>query len=745
MDSKSQRMPMRLVLAGAGAAILLAATVLVGLYLGGQTQKRFQDIDHSWRAYTGEAERRGELLSRIRAHLGYGGIIHNFKNYVLRKDRAYLTRLNEQLSDFTRTIAEYRASGATDAELGQLKAIEQTINTYKGKILIATQAAREDWPPERTDRLVKVDDTAALAALASLDRYWRDKRRETTRTIAAAVQEGETLVTRGFRYLGGLVVVALVIYGLFYLLQRELRQTIGLLSGELTERKAAQFAAKKFQYAVDQSPATIIITDTDGRIEYVNHKFCNLTGYQPEEVLGETPKLLQSGDAPPQTYANLRQQLIRGEVWRGTFRNRKKDGELYWAKTAILPLRDDEGRISHFIGLGEDITERRQARDQIHRAQKMEAVGLLASGVAHDFNNVLTTILGNVHLARLDAPAGGEFDEELEQIEIAAKRARNLVGQVLAFARRQPGEAVPVAVSDTLQEVARLMQASIQPNVRIVFDIENQGLTVRADPTRLHQVIMNLCSNAAEAIGPKGGTVVLGAYCLGGNGAGRQVCIEISDDGPGIPEDVIQRIFDPFFTTKPPGKGTGLGLSVVANLVTEMGGEISVESEVGEGSRFTVTMPEADDVRLTKTAAEQVPHGSGTVLLIDDEPEVVATCAKVLRRLDYLVEAYTDPVQAMKVFEAHPDRFSLVMTDFVMPDMNGELVCKAVRELCRDCPIILYTAYQPAALELDALQPIQLLEKPVDPALLAQTVHGLINAPAPGHDHKTATKLHKTS
>lgn len=733
LPSRKPQLPLRLIFSSAGAAILLAATVLVGLYLGGQTQQRFSNIDQSWGLYTGEAERRGELLSRIRGHLGYGGIIHNFKNYVLRKDAAYLEILNGQLASLGATVSEYRESGATAIELEHLAAIEATVKTYAAKLPIAVRAAKENWPPSRTDRLVKVDDTDAVKALEALDIYWRDKRRETSATIAEAVAEGGSLVTMGFRFLGGLAVVAIAIYALFFLLQRELRQTIGRLSIELKERKAAEHQAKKFLRAVEQSPATIVITDTQGHIEYVNHKFCSLTEYQPAELIGKTPRILQSGGNPPETYLGLRQQLARGEEWYGTFQNLKKGGESYWARTTILPLRDDTGTITHFIGLGEDITERRKVRDQIHRAQKMEAVGLLASGVAHDFNNVLTTILGNVHLARLDAPDEGDFAEELEQIEIAAKRARNLVGQVLAFARRRPGEAIALRIGEAMHEVAKLLRASMLPVVSLKCEVEDDDLSVLADPTRLHQVIMNLCSNAAEAIGPAGGTVTLHAFRFDGSGeVPSRVCLRISDTGPGIPDDIRKQIFDPFFTTKPAGKGTGLGLSVVANLVADMSGQIELKSSGSDGSIFEIMLPEAAPGWEAVMSGEEIAAGSGRVLLIDDDAEVAATCSKILRRQNYQVETFVNPLEALKAFETNPNRYSVVMTDFVMPDMNGEEVCRSVRVLRPNCPIILYTAYQPATLDLTELQPIRLMEKPIDPTQLVGTVRDLLN-PAPVH------------
>ncbi len=731
----TQQGSIRLALSSFGAAILLAATVMMGIYLGGQTQTQFARIDTSWHDYSEEADWRGELLSRIRSHLGYGGIIHNFKNYVLRQEPVYLDELRRQLGDFAATVEEYRASGASDTELASLDAIAATIAVYESKIPIARQGAAESWSAERTDRLVKVDDTSALLALQQLDTYMRDQRDQATGSIAKSVAEGTAFVTTGFYFLGGLAVVALTIYALFFLLQNELRRTIALLSRELAERKAAEHVAKKFHRAVEQSPATIIITDTQARIEYVNAKFCELTGYTREDVVGKTPNILQSGDETPETYLALRQQLARGEEWHGTFRNLKKNGEPYWAKTIILPLRDEDDAITHFIGLGEDTTERQRAREQIHRAQKMEAVGLLASGVAHDFNNMLTTILGNVHVARQDAPKSGDLAEELAHIEIAAKRARDLVGQVLAFARRQPGKAVAVNLGEALEEAGKLTGAATQSNIAISVEVADSDMAVLADPTQLHQVLMNLCSNAAEAIGPQGGEIYLSAERIAGsNGAARQVRISIADTGPGIPEAIRGKIFDPFFTTKQAGKGTGLGLSVVANLIAEMSGNITVHGREGGGTTFRITLPETDRKRASPAIREAAPVAEavdGVIMVIDDEPGLVSTSAKILKRTGYTVEAHTDPDAALAAFENAPDRYALVMTDFVMPEMNGEQICRAVRCWRDDCPLLIYTAYQPGAIDLDQLAPIQIVKKPASYRQLLETIDSLLHTATP--------------
>ncbi len=723
---KPQAMPLRLIMSGVVASFLIISTVLGGVFLGTQTQQRFHDVDQSWQIYSNEAEKRGELLNRIWAHLGYGGIIHNFKNYVLRQDQEYLSALEEQFADFTKTIAEYRQSNPSPLELKNLAIIETTILIYMGKLPIAKRAAVENWVPQKTDRLVKVDDASALEALAELDKAWRDKRHETTATIAKAVDEGDKLVIVGFRFMAALLIVSLALFALFYLLQMELRKTIGKLSKELSEREIAQQIARKFHRAVEQSPVTIIITDTDREIEYVNKKFSNLTGYSSKEVIGKTPSFLQSGETARAEYLDLNEQIKRGEVWRGVFHNKKKNGDLYWAKTSILPLREDDGEITHYIGLGEDITETREAQDQMLRVQKMEAVGLLASGVAHDFNNVLTIILGNVFLARQDASEDSELAHELEQIEIATKRARNMVGQILTFARRQPGEALSMRVGEAIKEVSRLMRASISPNIEIIRDIKNADLSVLADPTRLHQVIMNLCSNAAEAIGANEGKIIISAFLSSKKINGKsQISILVQDNGPGIPKHLQQKIFDPFFTTKQLGKGTGLGLSVVASLVHQMNGQVTIEKSDSSGSIFKILLPEEKLQQSKVRADDLLATGSGRILLIDDQQEVVDICKKILLKMNYEVDDYSDPKKAIEAFKKSPNDYDLVMTDFVMPNLSGAQICQSVRELT-DCPIIIYTAYQPDAVELNKFSPIKVLEKPADPQAISRVLQSLL-------------------
>lgn len=722
---------------GLGAALLLLATVITGIYLGLQTRQRFQDVAASWATFAERADKKGLWISEIRGHLGYGGIIHDFKNYVLRQDERYVDAVKRRLTRFYSSIDAYLASDTTAEERDALGTIRATIENYESRIPIAERAAREGWPTEQTDRLVKVDDTSAVAAFARLESIWREARERTTSEIAKAVTEGSNLIELGFRFLVGLVLVGLSLFALYYLLMRELHDAMRNLANELTERMRAEQAEKKLRRAVEQSPATIMITDTSGHIEYVNRRFEELTGYDQAEVLGATPKFLQSGDTSNDQYAVLRGTLAQGEEWHGVFRNRKKDGGSFWAETTILPLTDDEGVVRNYIGIGEDITEKRKAREQVIKAQKMEAVGLLAGGVAHDFNNVLTTIMGAAHLASLDAAPDSDIAREIAQIEIAARRAQALVQQLLTFARRQPGAPRKLDLKREAEEVARLIRASIPPTIKVESDFCDSPTWVTADPTQLHQVIMNLCRNAAEAVPSDAGLIRIALHSgsevpqegsASQDREGSWVKLSIEDNGPGIPPQVARQVFDPFFTTKPLGKGTGLGLTMVATLVEDMGGSVMLASSDEGGARFEVLLPEVTPGQAAHEEREALPRGSEQILLVDDEADLVSTYRRLLMRLGYRVAAYTDPNTALAAFKSEPSRFDLVMTDLVMPDMNGEVLAAQVRRAKPDCPVIICTAYRPKGFDKIETAHVVVLDKPVQPAELARQIRKSIDA-----------------
>ncbi len=722
---------------GIASVLLLVLTVSLGAFLGVQTRAQFREIEASWANYADDVSRKGVWISSIRGHLGYGGIIHNFKNYVLRQDPQYLDRTRDQIEQFNAVIAEYLDQPLNPDERMMIEVIQQTIDEYARKLPLAMQAAQEGWSAERTDAAVRVEDARAIQALADLEVLWRATHRVSTDRVFAAVEHGTALIWVGFASIFALVLSALLIGFLLILLLRDMRRAMAQLSDELQMRRALEQSNERLARAVDQSPATIFMTDTDARILYANRRFEQLTGWSRDEVIGKTPRFLQSGDTPRSEYDAIRERLERGEDWHGVFRNRRKGGGSYWAETSILPLLANDGSVQNFIGIGEDITEKRQAREQVARAQKLEAVGLLAGGIAHDFNNILTTIVGASHLAAMDAPEGSDIAAEIDQIDIAARRAQSLVRGLLTFARREPGQPQPNDLCEITHEVLRLLRAAMPPTIRLDCSGVNDRVMVMGDHTHLHQIVMNLCRNAAEAIGAGNGTIhvtvrVLGAELPDGLEPrdGGWVQFEVRDDGPGMSAETLRHLFDPFYTTKPLGKGSGLGLAVVSSIIEEMKGTIDVESAPGQGACFTVRLPGAEGlVAQAEAVNADVPRGRERLILVDDETEIAATFRRFLLRLGYQVEAFTAPAIALEHIRADPARPDLLISDMVMPEMSGEELVNAVRALRPDLPVIFCTGYNPSGVTVTGPAP-ELLNKPVDPALLARRIRSLLDARA---------------
>jgi PAS domain S-box-containing protein len=720
---------------GLASVVLLLLTVSLGLFLGMQTRAQFREIEASWADYTDGVERKSAWISSSRGYLGYGGIIHNFKNYVLRQDAVYLDRTREQIARFMATTSEYLDATTDPEERKAIAAIRETIEHYDAALPTAVQAAEENWDVAQTDAAVRVADKKAIEALAVLEQLLIVNRQISADRMLAAVSRGQTLIWIGFGSIAALVMSSLLIGILLILLLRDMRDAMSRLSDELVKRRKLQQSNERLARAVEQSPTTIFMTDTDAQIIYANRQFERLTGWNREEVIGQTPRFLQSGDTPPAEYDAIRERLAKGQDWQGTFRNRCKDGSSYWAETKILPLVASDGTIQNYIGIGEDVTEKRQAREHVARAQKLEAVGLLAGGIAHDFNNILTTIVGSAHLAGLDAPEGSDIAVEIEQIDIAARRAQSLVRGLLTFARRAPGVARPNDLDVIIDEVSRLLRASMPPTITLDCTGVARQLFVLGDETHLHQIVMNLCRNAIEAIGGSVGVIRVAAHKLGDDlpeglppHPEGWVRFEVSDDGPGMSAETRQNLFDPFFTTKPLGKGSGLGLAVVFRLVEEMKGTIDVASQPGQGACFTICLPGAvQGAAQMKPQKQEIPRGHERIVLVDDEAEIATTFRRVLLRLGYQVDAFTSPLAALEHVRAAPDRPDLIISDMVMPQMNGETLVNAVRGLRPQIPVIFCTGYNPSGLKVDGPPP-ELMNKPVDPDKLARLIRSMIDA-----------------
>jgi PAS domain S-box-containing protein len=477
---------------------------------------------------------------------------------------------------------------------------------------------------------------------------------------------------------------------------------------DITERKRAEQELRLLSMAIEQAAETIVITDTEGTIQYVNPAFEHTTGYLRAEAIGHNPRVLASGRHEAAFYEEMWAALKRGEVWMGNFINKRKNGTLYEEEAVISPVRNAAGEIAHYVAVKRDVTREVEMEKQLRQAQKMEAIGTLAGGIAHDFNNVLGAVLGYTELALLDTPQHSPAAGSLREVLKGCQRARELVKQILAFSRMSGQERKPVQLGQVFEETIKLIRASIPTtiSIRSVIDMEGLGqATVMADPIQMHQILVNLCTNAAQAMRNHGGVLEVG-LSSGHFGAddparppefspGPYVTIWVRDSGPGMEPATLERIFDPFFTTKGPGEGTGMGLAVVHGIVERHHGAIRVESLAGVGSTFFVWLPRIESAPSETEGDEtnDIPTGSERILLVDDDLSLLDAGAKVLQRLGYEVESRSSSLEALRLFREAPEHFDLLITDQIMPQMTGIDLAREVLAMRPTMPILLCSGF----------------------------------------------------
>jgi len=452
---------------------------------------------------------------------------------------------------------------------------------------------------------------------------------------------------------------------------------------DITERKRAEEALRKLSQVVEQSPVSIVITDTAGRIEFVNPKFVQLTGYSLEEVRGKNPRFLNSGKDGPEASEKLWETITAGEVWEGEFLNRKKSGEFFSEHATISPIRDGNGVITHFLAIKEDITERKLLEAQLFQSQKMESIGRLAGGVAHDFNNMLSVILGCAQLALREAEEGSPLWQDLEQIMHAGKRSSEITRQLLAFSRNESVTLREVSLNEQFVEMQKTLGRLLGEDIKVTFKPAPHLWSVKADTTQLDQILVNLAVNARDAMS-KGGLLTIetsnvrvdrkySQFHLDAS-PGDYVQLSVSDNGCGMDRETLSHIFEPFFTTKEVGKGTGLGLATVYGIVRQHNGFINVYSEPGQGTTFQINFPRFAGGTVSEEAeAEEAPlTGTGTVLLVEDDVLVRRMTRRALEELGYTVIQASGAEEAIAICRDEGTRIDGILTDVVMPGMNGK-------------------------------------------------------------------------
>ncbi len=488
--------------------------------------------------------------------------------------------------------------------------------------------------------------------------------------------------------------------------ERDLIDGIARSISEFNELNIVREKQDLLLHAIDQAYESVILTDLKGDVQYTNPAFEKLTGYRREEILGENPRLLKSGKHNAVFYKQMWNDLLQKGAWHGHLINRKKDGSLFEEDATITAVHNDQGQVTNFVAMKRDVTREVSLEKQLRQAGKMEAIGTLAGGIAHDFNNILAAILGYGEMAKDQLPADEPARQDIVQLLKAGNRAAELVKQILAFSRQTEIQFTPIHIQSIVKEAFKLLQSSLPATIRIEQHIDSECRQVLADPTQIHQVLLNLCTNARHAMRNDCGTLTVtlseilitdadSLFQSARLETGTYLDLQIRDTGCGINAATLDKIFDPFFTTKKTGEGTGLGLSVIHGIIRQHKGEITVRSRVGEGTVFHVYLPviNGDVGNSTPVRIENIPAGHEHILLVDDEPAIIDLLQRMLHNLGYTTTAFGNGRDALNHYKRNQDNFDLLITDMTMPEMTGITLAKEVLQLHPDFPVILCSGF----------------------------------------------------
>ena len=493
---------------------------------------------------------------------------------------------------------------------------------------------------------------------------------------------------------------------------------VALYARDITDRREAEVTLRTLYQATEQSPVSVVITDLQGTIEYVNPKFCQATGYSATEAIGQNPRILKSGETPPAEYTELWRTITTDRTWTGEFHNKRKTGELFWESASIAPVKGSDGRITHFVGVKEDITQRKEIEDQLRQSQKMEAAGQLTGGIAHDFNNLLAIIIGNLQLLEErfgEDPSAGEL---MADALWSAQRGADLTHRLLAFARRQPLRPDVIDLNAVIAGMIELLRRTIGAAIDIRERPAEDLWMALADRGGLERVLVNLAVNARDAM-PNGGALTLetGNVELGEEDAyryadvqpGLYAVLSVTDTGVGMPPDIVERVFEPFFTTKEVGSGSGLGLSMVYGFAKQSGGHVTVRSGIGQGTTVRLYLPRAIGGaadRIEATARVPTDGFSGrTVLVVEDEAKLHKIAVTLLSRLGCKVTVVATAGEALDYLGTGA-AVDVLLTDIELPGgMDGIALAEEARRGVPALAVVFTSGYSPDAIPGDRQLP----------------------------------------
>jgi len=516
------------------------------------------------------------------------------------------------------------------------------------------------------------------------------------------------------------------------LTQRVAEQVAGALTRVHLEETQQRLSA-----AVEQAAEAVIITDPNGVILYVNPAFERITGHSKEQAIGLGPTTAPTQEVFSQFYLEMWQAVGASHVWQGRLTDRRPDGSVYTVDTIIGPVRTPSGDMANYVATMRDVTRELQLEEQFHQAQKMEAMGRLAGGIAHDFNNLLTVIHLSTRLLERQLHAQDPLWDLVQQIREAGQRATKLTGQLLSFSRREIVEPRLLNINNVTDEMSRMLQRLIREDVELKTALAEDLWLVNMDPMQVDQVLINLAVNASDAM-PDGGTLTIGianvvldeVYAASHVDVqpGEYVQLTISDTGVGMSDQVHAHLFEPFFTTKELGKGTGLGLAIVYGIVKQNGGHIRVYSEIGQGTTFKIYLPRAEEgrapVRAHHTITARGMRGTETILLVEDDAAVRDLAVQILQVHGYRILAAQDGMEALQVSQEHKEPIHLLLTDLVMPQINGRELAGRLRSQRSEMQVLFMSGYADEVIGHNSLaeEGVAFLPKPLTVESLTQKV-----------------------
>jgi two-component system, cell cycle sensor histidine kinase and response regulator CckA len=483
-----------------------------------------------------------------------------------------------------------------------------------------------------------------------------------------------------------------------------------------------------------------VLTMPDGRVEYVNPRFTQVSGFTLEEIFEQDIKVLRGGFTNDADYANFLRTVSTGKTWRGEIQTISKRGEARWESEQVSVIHDNRDRVTHLLCLREDITERKLLEAQLRQAQKMEILGVLAGGISHDFNNLLAIMSGFCEMAQIRVGGDEKLVRYLHEIQEASRRASALVRQILTFSRTAEDGIRQVQLNQLIEDCVRLLRETFPRNIEFVVETRTSLPPVRGDANQLQQVVMNLCVNARDAM-RDGGTLTLRTRLQTGSELARQgadvhgkyLTIEVSDTGCGMTPEVKARIFEPFYTTKDKDSGTGLGLAVVVGIISTHGGLIDVQSEPGKGTSFLVHLPLLEQAGATTGVIEAdspgvIPAGTESVLVVEDEPGVRSLLCVTLENSGYRVFSAADGAEALDFFMKGGERVDVVILDLNLPRLSGLQVREYLRRTRPGIPMVIVSGHVPPELRQDLEQAgdVGIVNKPFSLATLGGVLRSVL-------------------